>query len=374
MKLRKLDRYILAEVLKPFIATSVAFFFIFFMFQMLRLSDYLIVHKAPLPWVMEITLYLLLSFSPLVFPVAFLTSVLIGFGRLSADSELVAIKSAGIGVNRMIAPVLGLAAVVSMLSLAMSLAWAPWGERSMTAGLVRVGSAKVMTSLQEGTFNVGFFDLLLYAERIDASSGHLKRVFLFDEREPAFPVTVVAREGLLQKLSDSSAAGAQSRPSGQFLLTLHDGSLHRQDPRDETHERMDFSRYSLYLSVGGFGAADLGRPRMLSYRTLVSGMRDPGSDRQRYLDYATELWKRIHTSLAPLIFCFLGAGFGVVRTRAVQSRGFVITFLTMLVYWESLTIAVTLATQGTLDPGIAMTLPSLAVGVAAFFAFKRASW
>ncbi len=59
----------------------------------------------------------LLSYSvPIVLPSAFLTAVIMSFGRLSADNELLAIRAGGISLMRIINPILGLAALLTLVA------------------------------------------------------------------------------------------------------------------------------------------------------------------------------------------------------------------------------------------------------------------
>jgi lipopolysaccharide export system permease protein len=93
--LKKIDGYLLAEVAGPFLGGLFFFVFLFLMFQILRLADFFIVHGAPLSTLAKLTGLLTLSFIPTALPIAFLISILMAFGRLSADSELVAMKACG---------------------------------------------------------------------------------------------------------------------------------------------------------------------------------------------------------------------------------------------------------------------------------------
>ncbi len=365
---RKLDLYILYEVVKPFFGVSVLILFIFLMFQTLRLADFVIVHKVPIVMVLRMAGFLLIGFFPLVISVSFLTAVLVGFGRLSADSEVVAIKSVGCGLDRMAMPVTALAAAIVAFSLMLNLEWAPWAERSFAATMYQAGHTKVTASLQEGTFNHGFFDLILYTEKIDEESGRLYNVFIRDERQPSYPMEIIAEQGEIRPVVNRKKLG------GQMVLQLYRGSMHRRDPVSAVYERTDFNEYSLFLKVEAFDGADLNRPRMLSLKKLTEEMRKYPAKHQRHLDTQSELWKRLSISFSPLIFGFLGIGFGVVRSRSVQGRGFLVTFVTMLIYWEALMLGVWSSTNGYLPPWIGMQIPNLVIAGAAIFAFKRAGW
>ena len=95
LKPKKIDLYVVTEVIGPFFGWLVFFIFIFLMFQALRLAEFFIVHGVSAWTLGKMTMLLSLSFLPVALPVSFLIAVLTAFGRLSSDSELVAMKANG---------------------------------------------------------------------------------------------------------------------------------------------------------------------------------------------------------------------------------------------------------------------------------------
>src|SRR5438132_1127911 len=140
LKPLKIDLYVLTEVLGPFLGGVIFFSFIFLMFQALRLADFFIIHGVPAMILGKMAALMVLSFMPISLPIAFLIGILVGFGRLSADSELVAMKANGIRVYRLATPTLILASVVVVLSLGLNLTWVPWGDRLFKSTLIRVSN------------------------------------------------------------------------------------------------------------------------------------------------------------------------------------------------------------------------------------------
>ena len=63
----------------------------------------------------------------------------------------------------------------------------PWGNYQFKRTLIRIGSTKVVSNLREGTFTEGFFDLLVYVDKVDAENNKLRGVFIYDERDQKNP-------------------------------------------------------------------------------------------------------------------------------------------------------------------------------------------
>ena len=231
------DLYVISEVVGPFLGGVFFFTFVFLMFQALRLAEFFIIHGVSAFILLKMTSLLVLSFMPTALPTAFLVGILIAFGRLSADSELVAMKANGISIYRLALPVSVLALFVVVLSLLLNIQWVPWGERTFKSTLIKVSNTKVAGSIKEGTFTSDFFDLLIFTDKVDNTTNKLHRVFIFDEREPKNPLAVIAKEGEIVSVK------AESDIASSAMLKLYNGNIHRNDVGANTYQKIDFGEY-----------------------------------------------------------------------------------------------------------------------------------
>lgn len=364
----RIDFYLWIEVLGPFLGGMIFFTFIFLMFQALRLAEVFIVHGVSGSVLLKMTALLALQFLPAALPVAFLISVLMAFGRLSADSELVALKASGLGVWRLSAPVLLLAVLVGALSIGLNTEWVPWAERASSALTIRVGNSKVVSSIKEGTFTSGFYDLLIFADKVDVKKNRLKHVFIYDEREAKNPLTVVAQSGEVLPVKASSEWSAAA------MLKLYNGSIHRNDIKTGNYQKIDFGEYRLYLKIDEGSPYQSLKPKMLSQQDLIQKIRQLDRKTSEWREMSGEYWRRYAVAISPLLFVFLGIGFGTIRTRAVRAGAALVAFVTLLIYWVIQTYALMAVFQGTISPAVAMQLPNLAVLIAAGVSFRRAAW
>lgn len=367
-KIRRIDRYIFTEVLGPFVGAFVFLCFVFLMFQVLRLAEFLIVHSIPIFVILKMVFLQILAFVPFSLSIAVLIATLMGFGRLSADSELIALKSNGIGMWRISAPVFGFAGMVALLGLFLNLEWCPWGDRVIHQTIIKIGNTKVAASLRQGTFTTGFFDLLIFADQIDSKTNTLKKIFIFDEREPENPLTVVAQEGRIVPLETDSDFDSET------VLALKDGNIHTQNVEDQTYSRIHFDQYDLYLKIHeGESTADE-KPRMWSLSRLryQIGITQPNEFHGRVA--RTELWRRITVALSSIAFVFLGIGYGTIRTRSVRGGAAVITTAVLFIYWFVLLWAIDWSEKGFLIPAITMQIPNLVVLLPGLYAWRKAAW
>jgi lipopolysaccharide export system permease protein len=368
MRIKRIQLYVFKEVLNPFLGGVFFFAFVFLLFQILRLAEELIVNNAPFHLVLKLLGTLIINFLPLGLPMAFLMGVLFAFSRLSGDSEIVAMKAGGMSLTSISKPVFALSTAVAILSLFLNLNWAPWSEVASRQVLMKIGNRKFMSSINEGTFSSGFFNLILFTEKVNHRIGKMEKVFIFDERDPKHPLTVISKNGELIRIQSNED------DLGGVVLQLKNGSIHQSDALKSSYTLANFDTYQIHFdipdSTGKFGY----RPKMLKIGDLQAkrNRQDLSPAEKRELE--TEFWRRISVALAPMFFVFLGIGFGTVRTRGTRSSVMLVAFVTMALYWQTQVSAIWISDQGSLPAWLALQIPNLLVLLVGGFMYKRATW
>ena len=100
-----LDRYVIRQVIPPFLLALVIFTFILEIPPIMENAERLIAKGVPWPTVGRILLTLLPSGLGIAIPVALLVGLLVGLGRLSGDRETVAMLACGVSLYRLLRPV-----------------------------------------------------------------------------------------------------------------------------------------------------------------------------------------------------------------------------------------------------------------------------
>lgn len=363
----RIDRYLLTEVAGPFLGGFVFFIFVFMMFQALRLADFFINRGVGGAMLGKLSALMALSFIPMALPPAFLIAVLVAYGRLSSDSELVAMKASGISLLRLSVPPLVLSALLMGLSLLLNSQWVPWGAREFKSTLIKVSNTKAVGTIKQGTFT-GFFDLLIFAEKVDTQNSRLEKVFIFDEREPKNPLTVVADSGELLQIRTQTELGMAA------ILKLYGGSIHHNDLAANSYQKIDFGEYNLYLKVDeGSGDTSM-KPHMYTHQELLKWIDHSKVGDWEWFESRGEFWRRFAVALSFVLFVFLGIGFGTVRTRAVRAGAALTALIVLILYWSAQTVAGMLMQKGYLPPWLAMQVPNILIGGMGIESFRRASW
>src|SRR5262249_34990007 len=126
-----LHRYLFREILVPFALGLGIFTFVLLLARLLKLVELLVNRGVPAAQVAQVFLLLLPAFLEVTVPMAMLLAILVAFGRLSADTEITAMRSSGVSLYQLIPPVATFVALVTIATGALS-CWArPWANRAL---------------------------------------------------------------------------------------------------------------------------------------------------------------------------------------------------------------------------------------------------
>ena len=147
-----LDRYIVREMITPTLLGLLVFTFVLLIDQIPRLLAILVARSADLYTIVRVFVNLLPSIFAVTIPMAFLLGVLLAFGRLASESEIVACRAVGVSPLRLLKPVLFLAAVAGVVTLyinAIALPAANQAHRELVFSLI---VSKARTVVQPRSF------------------------------------------------------------------------------------------------------------------------------------------------------------------------------------------------------------------------------
>ena len=218
MSTRRIHRYIAREIVVPAALGLVIFTFVLLMGRILKLVEMVINKGVPLAETAKLFLYLMPAFLVITLPLAMLLGVLLGFGRLSSESEVVALKSSGVGVYGMIKPALAIALAATLATAALTLFLEPAGNAAFRSQIFEIASNRASIGIQPRVFNDEFEGLVLYANGLDERRGIMDGVFISDERVGSTPAVIVAQTGRV----------IPNRERHTLTLRLEDGSVHRR--------------------------------------------------------------------------------------------------------------------------------------------------
>lgn len=335
------------------------FLSILLMFQALRLTEFILIHGVELQVVGNIVLYLSVSFLPIILPMSLLFSILLTYSRLSQDSEIVAFKSLGLNQFQLFLPALVLSLFATLISLQMSHQIGPWGNQKFERLMHELGTQKVGAAIKAGVFSEGFFDFVVYANEVNTTSGELDKVFIYDERQPNSPLTIISKKGKVLQ---------EKTPEGwRATLLLEDGKIHRT--HNKTYSQIGFQTYTVNLFDPHESSERKRSAPSLNSKEVMERLSetDLSESERRLLN--VEIQRRWSLPLACLIFGLIGVALGTsTNKRVAKSSGFVLCLLVIITYWVCYVVAEGMSRNGMVPPWLALWTVNLAFAI---FGWKK---
>jgi lipopolysaccharide export system permease protein len=362
-KITILDRYVAREVLAPFGLGVALLTFALVTGKLLKLVDMVVNHGVTVGEVLGLIAYIMPAFLELTFPMAVLLGVLLGFGRMSSDREMIAARACGVSLYRIAMPVMAVAMAVYVLSTWFAFSLRPWANSNLEARIFYLTRTRTAAAINEKVFNRNFPGLVLYVDQVAPGGSDLAGVMISDARTPEQQNTIIAKRGVL----------IPDERSNTLTLRLFDGSVFGVESRTEQSHITSFKVYDLTIRPEegfGVGAPD---PDEMAYPALTAAIAKARAAGKPDYEAETELARKYTVPFATLLFALLGVSLGLKPARGGQSERFGVSVALFFLYYSLMRVGQTLSERGSLNAFVAMAIPDLVFVALAVWMFIRAA-
>ncbi len=430
------DRYILKEHLGTFFFAFVTIMFVFILSFLTQFLERLIGKGLDFRIILEVVALQSAWMVGLAVPMAVLVSTVMAFSSLTNSSELTVMRSGGISIYRLVAPVLLAALALSLMMERFNNVLMPEANYKANALFADITRMKPGLGIDKNAFSDVIQGYSIMVRDIDNETGELRDIVLYDRGRPDVRTVIMAARGRIQFSQDYS----------HLVLTLEDGQIHELSlPAMDRYRKMVFARNRYVFDATGYGfertddgnrrrggkelsAADLlsiarefrlkGRvaessidkgieqlkkevaairnrsdaDSLLSPSTLppaVTGRAIESVDtlignvslrieqmqqnRKAFSDYMVEYHKKYSLAFACLVFAVVGAPLGVMARRGGFGAGAALSLFFFVLYWVLLIGGEKIAERGLLLPAISVWLPNVVLAVTGLFMIYRLS-
>jgi lipopolysaccharide export system permease protein len=358
-----LDRYVSREVVTPFALGVLLLTFALVTGRLLRLTEMVVNHGVSLGDVASLIGFIMPAFLELTFPMAVLLGVLMGFGRMSGDRELIAARACGVSLYRLAVPVMLVAFVVYAISSWFAFVVRPWANAHLREQLFELTQTRSTAGLKEKVFNRNFPGLVVYVEHVSAADDSLHGVMISDGRSQGQQNTIIANNGIIVPDSAHKA----------ITLRLFDGSIFGVEEANNTSHVTSFRIYDLNVRPDeGLGMGDLD-PEEMSLPELRSAIAQGRASGKPDYDAEQEFASKFTVPFTTLLFALIGVPLGLKPARGGQSERFGVAIALFFLYYSLMRAAEALAQRGTLNAFVAMSLPDVFFATLAVVLFQRSA-
>ena len=360
---RIVHRYIFREILVPFALGLSLFTFVLLIARLIKLIELVVNRGVPLLSVLRLLSYILPAFLEVTLPMAMLLAILVAFGRLSADSEMVALRSSGLSLYQLVPPVAVFVMIAMLLTGALSFYARPWGTRSLKGALYEIARTRATAGIKPQVFNDDFPGLVIYTEGVDPTTDRLRHVLVADEREAGQRQTIFAREATM--VSDPRLL--------TVTLRLRQGFIASTDNRGGADYQTDFETYDVNLDLRqAFAAARRDRdPKEMTLPQVRRAIAAKQASGQPYVSELVEYHRKFAIPFACIVFGLVATPLGALPVRAARARGFAVSLVMIFVYYILLSAGQALAEQELVPAVVGLWLPNLLFALLGLYLFTQ---
>jgi lipopolysaccharide export system permease protein len=361
--MRILDKYIIKELSGPFIFGIASFSSIFIGTDVLfKMARFITEQGADVFTVAKLFMYSLPNIVVLTFPMSMLLASLLAFGRLSGNSEIVAMKTGGISFYRLTAPVVVVAFFVSIFAMFFNELVVPAANAAYTRTVQEEVNKSQLSKTQDHIMipdiKNGQMERITYARQFNGEINTMQGV---DIQE--------FEKGRLSRIINAEAATWNGKN-----WDLTNGIIHGVSENGIIEHTLRFQKQivSIEKSPKEISRAQK-KPKEMSIKELKMHIKVREREFVSTNALQVELHQRIAVPLASLIFTLIGAPLGLQPHRASSSIGLGLSIVIIFVYYSIMTVCNALGQSGAVPPVLGAWLPNLIMIAFGAWLIRRAA-
>lgn len=373
----RIDRYILERALVPLSASVGIALVALLLERMVRLMELLVNQGSPVLLVLKLLANLVPHYLGVALPLALFLGITLSATRLSVDSELDALQSAGVGLTRLLRPVLWLTVTLTLV-MVLLVGWLqPLTRYQFRALFWAATNSAWDLAVEKGSFFNGIGNYTVLIEDIGDAGRTLKGVFVQQRKTDGGVIMMTAETGEAGRLPDT----------GQIVLKLRNGRRIETERASDKVTVLSFERFDLPMEVAATDPfRDRSGERELTFSELLCQLQLqpaahapsprpwPCSEDAQPLQFKgnrleSETHARLVRILSLLFLPFMSIPLGLASRRSQKAAGLVVGVVLLTFFNYFLQFGEKAADYGRVSPWLGLWGPLIAMMALSFFLF-----
>ena len=364
--MKLIDRFISRELLVN-LAFAVAVFSLVLVIGNIfrKLLPLLVNQDVPAEYLFTFIAYVLPFSLIFTIPWGLLTAVLLVFGRLSADNELVALRSNGVSITRVCAPLALIAVIATAICLWLNVQVAPAAQQKLRSTILDLAARNPLALFGSDQVIDQFPGRKIYIGRKEGNK--LENIIVFETNAQAMPMRVThARRGTLEA----------DLPNQRLLMHLYEARYQQRDERNpgdlnRMRDGINMVEGTLPISLQELYEREkrrLSRSAM-SLEQLIEQLQS--GEQKDQSSSRTEISKRFSFPFSCLAFALIAVPLGITAHRRETSMGFLISLVVAFSYFLFIIMADTLRETPSMRPELLVWFPNVLFLAIGAWMFRR---
>jgi LPS export ABC transporter permease LptF len=365
--MKLIDRFVSRELIVNVLFAIVVLSLVLVVGNIFRkLLPLLVNHDVPVEYLISFIAYVLPFSLIFTIPWGLLTAILLVFGRLSADNELIALRANGVSITRICIPLAAVAIVATVICLWLNVSVAPAAQEKLRSTIFDLATRNPMALFGSDQVIDQFPGRKIYVGKKEGNK--LENITVFELNDDDLPVRVTyARTGMLE-------ADLENK---RILMHLYSARYQQRDekaPLDLTkiHDGINMQEGTLPIGLDELYEKAKKQPSRsaLSIEQLVDQLNTSQNSRDRSAS-RTEINKRFSFPMSCLAFALIGVPLGITAHRRETSIGFAMGLIVAITYFLFVIIGDTLRANPKVHPELLVWFPNVLFLVLGAFLFRR---
>ncbi|MGB6640925.1 MAG: LptF/LptG family permease, partial [Thermoanaerobaculia bacterium] len=365
--MRRVTRYVMAEVLGPFVLGFLLYTFLLLIQFLFASAEMIIRRGVPAVQVGKLLGLTLPNIVVLTIPMSFLFAILVAVGRLASDSELTALRASGVSLFSLYRPIFVFSLLLTAINTYLMVDTLPKGNTALQQLRIDIITQSVDRQVEPRVFYEEWEGVMLYVFEVRPGESEWQGVFVAENLPSTENQVTVASRGEV-RLDDAGE---------RLVLHLEDAVVHKVDFRNPDKYTMSSVKSLDRVLVDRFTTQQRSRARAskglreLNLRELQERYRDPDTSPQLRNLARVEIHKKFSIPAACIVFGLVALPLGFMGGRGSRTSGFALSVAIVLVYYIFLNNGEEAARIGKMAPWLAMWLPNFVLALVGLFMLAR---
>ncbi|HNV23810.1 MAG TPA: LptF/LptG family permease, partial [Candidatus Omnitrophota bacterium] len=340
--------YILKECVIPFFMALMVLTSVFLLGNLIQLANLVINKGVGLSTVGNIFILLIPVLLEYTLPIACLISVILTFSRMSSNNEILALRTSGIHLSKLLLPLIIVGILLSLSLFILNDRIIPYAHHRQRSLLKNLGVENPTALLEPGVFINAFQGHILFIHKIEENN--LYNVTIYQPQKDGPTRTIIAKKGEFTRVPDKD----------QIKIKLIDGTS--DEPNVENPKnfyKLNFKSYFMTLDLSQAKKKIEKKPKSMT----MSELKEEIEKLERlFVDPArlqTEYYRKIAFSFSPLIFIALGFPLAVITNKREKSANVVLAIICAACYYLLFLGCEALSVQSIFPPIFIMWVPNI---------------
>jgi len=349
--------YILKECVFPFFLALAVLTCVFLLGNLIQLTHLVINKGVSLIAVGQIFLLYVPVLLGYTLPIACLIAVILGFSRLAADNEILAMRASGIYLRKLLAPLAVVGIILSLGLFLLNDRVIPYAFHQQRVMLKSLGAKNPTALLEPGIFITAFEGQILFIHKVEDNK--MYNITIYQPQPDGKPTrTIIAKRGEFTSVPDKD----------QVILKLIDGTSDEPDLKNPNNfYKLNFETFFMTLNLSQENKEVDKKPKSMTLKELSAEIDRLSALLVDTTRLETEFYRIITWSFSVLIFILIGFPLAIIVNKREKTANVILAIIFAAGYYLISLGCEALSIEGIMPASFIMWGPNFIGGIVAFY-------